>query len=70
MKTYYHNVTRDIVNQSDVVEFIDYYFEGDVVYKSEAGNACIELLIDEEIEALKQEAEQFRIDNPQMYGDA
>ena len=36
----YHNITKKEVNMYED-EFVDTYFDGDIVYKSESGNACI-----------------------------
>jgi hypothetical protein len=45
----YHNITQEKVNETEIIDFVDEYNEGDIVYKSEAGNACIEKITVEEM---------------------
>lgn len=45
----YHNITQEKVNETDIINFVDEYNEGDIVYKSENGNACIEKITDDEM---------------------
>ena len=53
MRIYYHNITQDYVNCSDLEDFLSIYKEGDKCYKSEAGNACIAQLSKDDIKALE-----------------
>lgn len=59
MKIYYHNINKDLLNESDAIEFMEVYEDGDKVYKSEAGNACIEQLTPQEIKDLKQQYQDY-----------
>ena len=53
MKTFYHNITKNLLNETDESEFLDYYEDGDVVYTTVSGVAILELLTSEEITNLK-----------------
>lgn len=49
---YYHNITTGKVNETDSMDFIEDYTEGDVIYKSERGNACIAIISESELQEL------------------
>jgi len=59
MKIFYHNFTKNIVNETERMDFIDEYEEDDIVYKSEAGNACLEKLEIDEIANLLSEYKEY-----------
>ena len=40
-KIFYHNLSKNIVNESERMDFMETYDNGDVIYKSEAGNALL-----------------------------
>lgn len=67
MKIYYHNINKDILNETDSIEFIESYDDGDKVYKSEAGNACISPLTEKEINDLKKEYRDFNAEYEQQH---
>jgi hypothetical protein len=67
MKTYYHNMNRDLLNESDSIEFIESYEDGDKVYKSEDGCAYIYPLNQQEIDDLKKEYQEFNAENSQQH---
>jgi hypothetical protein len=55
MDWFYHNFTKEIINQTNRVDFIDIYQVGDLVYKTRSGNAVLVKLETEEIENMVQE---------------
>lgn len=59
MKIYYHNITKLILNESDLIDFMDSYEDGDKVFKSESGNACISAITEDELKEMKKEWEDF-----------
>ena len=61
-KTFYHNITKTVINESDTIEVIDFYSDGDILYKSEAGNALIEIVTEDEINHLKLMHQKFNDD--------
>lgn len=52
MKAFYHNPSAGLLNETDVIDFMDQYEEDDQLYKTEAGNAILIELTDKEIEEL------------------
>ena len=54
-RTYYHNVTSGLVNESDEEDFILDHSEGDIVYKSHSGNSQIYIVTYIELEELREE---------------
>lgn len=55
MKKFYHNITTGNVNETDESDFLDDYTEGDIIYKSEAGNACIAPISETEMQEIINE---------------
>ena len=55
MKTFYHNITKMQLNETCTTDLIDNYSEGDVVFKSEAGNALLHIVKIEEIKNIIKE---------------
>ena len=49
MKTWYHNITKQIFNESDLDDFFEDYDEGDVIMKSEDGCAIINPVTEQEL---------------------
>lgn len=58
-KKYYHNVTRDQLNETDVVDLIESMHMGDIILWSETGNACVHRLTDKELGELQAEVSEF-----------
>lgn len=58
-KILYHNITQEKVNETCIIDFIEEYKDGDILYKSESGNACIEKISDKELIEMKKEVEEY-----------
>lgn len=54
-KTFYHNITKGILNETDLSDFMDSYKSGDAVFKTEAGDATLIELSKSELRILKHE---------------
>ena len=63
---YYHNTTKDILNKSDVVDFMDEYEEGDVIFKTENGNAILHKVTESELVDMKREQSDYHYQEQQM----
>jgi len=62
-KRYYHNISKHQLNETEIVDLIDNYDENDLIYFSEAGNACLELLSKEDLGAIKLRVKEFYEDD-------
>lgn len=56
MKVFYHNISKEIMNETDMIDFMDEYDLGDILYTSTAGNALMEKI---EIEKLTEMAKEY-----------
>lgn len=56
-KKYYHNVTQGEFNETCVIDLVEGSDEGDLILVSEAGNACVRKLEQNEWESLQKEVE-------------
>jgi hypothetical protein len=54
MKTYYHNITKKQLNESDIRDLYENYTEGDQIYKTESGDATLQEVSEVEIEEIKK----------------
>ena len=55
MNIFYHNLTKEIVNETEKLDFMDNYDNGDIIYKSEAGNAILLKIEGDELQSLKED---------------
>lgn len=53
--TFYHNITKGILNETDISDFMDSYESGDAVYKTESGNALLTEMSKSELRIIKHE---------------
>ena len=51
---FFHNITKDILNEREFSDFINSYEEGDAIFTSEGGSAIICKLKKEELIKLKK----------------
>ncbi|MDH8700835.1 hypothetical protein M2138_000169 [Dysgonomonadaceae bacterium PH5-43] len=58
-KIFYHNISREQLNETDRIDLMDMYTDGDLLYKSEAGNALLYEVSKEEIIQLKKDHEEY-----------
>lgn len=58
-KKYYHNVTQEKFNETEIIDLIEEMNEGDLILWSEAGNACVEKLTKEELRDLQNQYEDL-----------
>lgn len=67
---YYHNVTRGRYNESDVIEVMEQYEEGDVLLVTERGDATVTVVEGKELDELWRkyneylDGEEAENDNP------
>ena len=54
MKYFYHNITKGILNETDAIDFMEEYEEGDDLYVSVAGNSLLVKVEDEMLAELKR----------------
>lgn len=63
MKTYYHNVTKGIINETEIVDVAFDLDEGDKLYKTEAGSAeLFEVTEQEKKEIRRRMSDHFNTD--------
>ena len=62
MKTFYHNTSRDIINETDLVEFMDLYEDEDLIYKTESGDAILIKIEGNELDDLIKEYSTHEIE--------
>lgn len=55
-KKYYHNITKKDFNVTDVTDLIDAYSEGDLIVQTEAGNALVSEVTEQELTELINKA--------------
>lgn len=63
MRTWYHNITKLIFNESDRFDFIEEYDKGDVVYKSEDGCAILYIVEQKELDEIQREYDEENQDD-------
>lgn len=52
-QTYYHNITKKIVDVEDFTDFMEVNFdEADIIATTERGNACLTILTPEDVQGL------------------
>jgi len=56
-KAFYHNITKGILNESSISDFMDSYESGDSVYKTEFGNATLIEISKSSLRIMKHEHE-------------
>lgn len=54
-KIFYHNITKGVVNENDLGDFMDQYEDGDLIYKTEAGCALLEEVSGRDIRIMKHQ---------------
>lgn len=47
-KIFYHNITKGLLNETDAEDFFNEYEDGDQVFKSEAGDATLKQMTQED----------------------
>ena len=62
-KIYYHNITKRQLNETCIIDLIDQYNEGDMIYKSYAGNSLIYEVSEREIKELKHQHKEYHENN-------
>jgi hypothetical protein len=65
IRVFYHNISKEIMNETDLIDFMNEYDLGNICYKSEAGNALmIKLDYKELTEMTKEHNEYYRENFP------
>tara|TARA_R100000656_G_scaffold122724_1_gene98552 strand:- start:155 stop:367 length:213 start_codon:yes stop_codon:yes gene_type:complete len=62
LKVFYHNITQGTYNETCIVDLMDAYQEGDVLMKSEAGNALVHPVTKDEMKQLTEDWANANID--------
>jgi hypothetical protein len=62
-RTMYHNITKELINEYEMIDFVENYDEGDIIYKSEDGNACIEKISSDEMNKYIKGVEEWYNEN-------
>jgi len=58
-KRYYHNVTQEKFNETEVIDLVEEMNDGDVILWSEAGNACVSILTEMELKELQKQVDDY-----------
>lgn len=59
MKKYYHNITQEKFNETEIVDLVELMNEGDLILWSESGNALLNKLTEVELEEIKSQVDEF-----------
>ncbi len=71
MRTWYHNITKQVFNESDLDDFFEEYTEGDKIMQSEDGCAIINEVTEEELKKMYTEyCENNRLEDEDEVEDA
>jgi len=58
-KKYYHNISKGLYNETEVVDFIEEYDEGDILLSTEAGNALVTPVTSAELSDLRRIYDEY-----------
>jgi len=59
MKVFYHNISKEIMNETDLIDFMDEYDLGNILYRSMSGNAMMEKITTKELVEMTKEYKEF-----------
>lgn len=62
-RIYYHNPKRGLLNETDVVDFMDVYKRGDEIFWSEDNCAILNEVDSSQLEELKQQWKDYYEEN-------